>query len=56
MALAAHMWRNLATSRQTGENRESSVKARDAVKSFMTPEDLSEAKRLASEWDEAHPH
>ena len=52
MALAAHMWRNLATSRQTGENHESSVQARVALKSFMPPEDLSEAQRLATEWDE----
>ena len=26
----AHMWRNLAASRQTGEDRELSVEARDA--------------------------
>jgi hypothetical protein len=49
------MWRNLAASRQTGEDRELSVKARDAVASFMTADDLSEAQRLAREWDEAHP-
>ena len=51
----SHMWRNLAASRQTGEDRELSVKARDAVASFMTADDLSEAQRLAREWDEAHP-
>ena len=33
----AHMWRNLAASRQTGEDRELSVEARDALADLMTP-------------------
>ena len=49
------MWRNLAASRETGEDRELSVEARDAVASLMTAEQLAEAQRLAREWDAAHP-
>ena len=33
----AHMWRNLVASRQTGEDRELSVEARDALADLMTP-------------------
>ena len=51
----AHMWFNLAASRSTGEDRETAVRNRDAVAGLMTPEDRSEAQRLAREWDAAHP-
>ena len=51
----SHMWRNLVASRETGEDRELSVKARDAVASFMTAAQLAEAQRLAREWTAAHP-
>ena len=51
----AHMWFNLAASRLTGEGRESAVKNRDIVAGGMTPDDLSEAQRLARAWDAAHP-
>ena len=51
----AHMWLNLAASRLTGEDRESAVEGRDLVAGRMTPDDLSEAQRLAREWDAAHP-
>jgi len=51
----AHMWLNLAASRRTGEDRESAVRLRDLIAEDLTPDDLSEAQRLAREWDAAHP-
>jgi len=51
----AHLWFNLAASRETGEARERAVNNRDRTAGQMTPDDLSEAQRLASEWDAAHP-
>jgi TPR repeat protein len=51
----AHMWYNLAASRTTGEARDDAVRNRDIVADVMTPDDLSEAQRLAREWDAAHP-
>ena len=51
----AHMWFNLAASRSTGEDRESAVKQRDQAADERTPDDFSEAQRLAREWDAAHP-
>tara|TARA_B100001123_G_scaffold276256_1_gene307312 strand:+ start:1912 stop:2112 length:201 start_codon:yes stop_codon:yes gene_type:complete len=51
----AHLWFNIAASRMTGEARETAVSNRDIVTSQLTPADLSEAQRLAREWDAAHP-
>ncbi len=51
----AHMWFNLAVSRLTDERREVAVRGRDLVAGRMTPDDRSEAQRLAREWDAAHP-
>ena len=51
----SHMWRNLAALRQTGQDHELSVNARDALASLMTPAQVAEAQRLAREWDAAHP-
>ena len=45
----------LAASRQTGENRQQSVEARDALADRMTPDQLAEARRLARELDAAPP-
>ena len=50
----AHMWFNLAASRETGEAREGSVAGRDLLAESMTPEQIVEAERLAREWDAAH--
>ena len=50
----AHMWFNLAASRVTGEAREGVVGNRDRAAGQLTPDDLSEAQRLAREWEEAH--
>ena len=51
----AHMWLNVAASRQTGEERQRSADQRDAHARLMTPAQLAEAQRLAREWDAAHP-
>ncbi len=51
----AHMWANLGASRSTGEDREAAVSLRDLITDALTPDDLSEAQRLAREWDAAHP-
>ena len=48
--VSAHMWLNLAAAQSTGEDRERSAAARDAVAARMTREDLSEAQRRAREW------
>ena len=46
----AYVWLNLAASRLTGEGRERTVAARDAVAARLTPADLREAQRLARKW------
>jgi len=52
------MWFNLAASRYTERDwtaGEQMVGLRDLVEQQMTPAQIAEAERLASEWDEAHP-
>ena len=49
------MWFNLAASRSTGEERERAVRSRDLAAGRMTPDEIAEAQRLASEWDAMHP-
>ena len=51
----AHMWSNLAALRGIGEIRNRAVSPRDSAARRMTPHDLSEAQRLAREWEAAHP-
>ena len=56
----AHMWINLAASRLSAAAarrgiRDGIVKLRDGVENRMTPAQITEAQRLAREWDEAHP-
>src|SRR5208337_1323703 len=47
----AHMWFSLAASRAPDAAvRGQAVKARDAVAAKMTPAQIAEAQRLASEW------
>ena len=53
--VTAHMWFDLAASRFTGIDREGVVKSRDQLAATLTSDQLAEAKRLAREWDEAHP-
>ena len=42
----AHMWANLAAAKGVNE----SVKMRDNLERFMTPQQIAEAQRLAREW------
>ncbi len=52
----AHMWFSLFASRlTTDELPEDILAARDKVAVSLTREQRVEAKRLAREWDEAHP-
>ena len=51
----AHLWYDLAAARLSSESREESASYRDIVARQMTPAQIAEAKRLAREWDEAHP-
>ena len=48
--IQAHMWYNLSASNRTGDERDIAVSNRDRVAEKMPPEDISEARRLASEW------
>ena len=48
--IQAHMWYNLSASNRTGDKRDIAVSDRDRVAEKMPPEDISEAQRLASEW------
>ena len=51
----AYLWFNLAASRVTGDTREEEVQHRGLAADQLTPDDRSEAHRLAREWDAAHP-
>ena len=44
--ILAHMWTNLAASQAGGMV----VKLRDQIATFMTPQQIAEAQRLAREW------
>jgi TPR repeat protein len=46
----AHMYYNLATSKSSGEDLEIRTKARDDVAKKLTPQQFTEAQRLAREW------
>ncbi len=47
----AHMWYNLAAARlPPGEGRDMAVSNREIVERKMTPEQITEAERLAREW------
>ena len=50
----AQMWLNLAASRSDNATRQMAVKARDDVAAKMTPAQIAEAQRMASEWMRAH--
>ena len=52
----AYMWLSLAAARlPPGQARELAVTERDAVGVRMTPTQIAEARRLAREWEAAHP-
>jgi hypothetical protein len=46
----AHKWFNLAAVRSQGAIHEDAVNSRDAVAAKMTPDQIAEAQKLASEW------
>jgi uncharacterized protein len=49
----AHKWFNLAAARipaSETESRAIAIKSRDSVASKMTPAQIAEAQKLASEW------
>ena len=46
----AHKWFNIAGANGDGEEH----KNRDAVEKLMTPDQITEAQRLAREWTEEH--
>jgi hypothetical protein len=51
----AYMWFNLAASGASDANiRGTAVKARDTLGAKMTPTQIAEAQRLATEWTESH--
>ena len=49
----AHKWLSLATSSLTGDTQKKYAEYRNATAARMTPAHLTEAQRLASEWQEA---
>ena len=49
-SVQAHMWLNLAASRESGTKAKSYAEARDTVAGRMTPQQIAEAQRLAREW------
>ena len=53
--VTAYMWFDLAATRSTGEVRDRAVWARATVAEELNASQRAKAKRLAREWDEAHP-
>ena len=49
-AIYAYKWFNLACARSEGALQRQVSRARDRVEAKLTPEQLAEAQRLASEW------
>ena len=50
--MLAHTWFNLAAA---GSNGDRHINNRELAADQLTPDELSEAQRLAREWDAAHP-
>ena len=46
----AHMWFNLAAASGDATAAKEAIKERDSIAGNMTPEQISEAQRLAREW------
>jgi hypothetical protein len=46
------MWLNLAASRSDDDMRQMAVNVRDDIAAKMTPAQIAEAQRMASEWTE----
>ncbi len=47
----AHMWLNLAASHESGDAQKRDSAVRDEIAGYMTVEQVSEAQRLAGEWN-----
>ena len=47
----AYMWYDISAARMTGEERDNTVKLRDRIEGQMTPSQISDAQRLAREWE-----
>ena len=53
--VTAHMWFNLAASQSTGAHQNQAIQYRDIIAERLNLDQITEAQRLAREWDEAHP-
>jgi hypothetical protein len=51
--IEAHKWMSLAAARATGDNQKRYADARDSLAKVMTPEQIAEAQKRASEWTAA---
>jgi TPR repeat protein len=51
--IEAHKWMSLAAARATGGNQKRFADARDSLAKVMTPEQIAEAQKRASEWTAA---
>ena len=49
----AHKWMSLAAARATGDNQKRFADTRDSLAKVMTPEQIAEAQKRASEWTAA---
>ena len=52
-SVEAHKWMSLAAARATGDNQKRFADARDSLAKVMTPEQIAEAQKRASEWTAA---
>jgi TPR repeat protein len=48
--IQAHKWANLAAANAKGQLRETAVRLREMISWVMTPAQVTEAERLASQW------
>ena len=46
----AHKWRNLAAARASAKNQKEYAETRDALAKLMTPQQIAEAQKRASDW------
>jgi hypothetical protein len=51
----SYFWYSLAASGNAGEDHKKSTEARDMVAEKLSPEKLTEAQRMAWEWEKSHP-
>jgi len=53
--ITAHQWFNLAVARSYGVGAEEARRARKEIELQLDADEITEAQRLAREWDEARP-